>query len=636
MKANPLPITNIFAPRLRYCVPIFQRHYVWNLEDQWEPLWEDISAKAAARIQEREDVTPHYVGAVVLEARKQASVQNVPVYNVIDGQQRLVTFQIILAALRDFAMERESIPEVAALDRQLKNPDPELMEEPEVEVFKVWPTQHDRTLFSDIISLGSRNELVKKYSEYCIVKENRLRKIGFRPALLQAYFYFYDAISEFIEDEGDDSGLSTNVPNEKRLNVLYNSFMNDFRVVEIQLDTEDDAQVIFETLNARGTPLTAPDLLRNYIFMRAEENAENPNQLYEEYWTEFEDHFWAAITKQGRFNRTRLEFFVINFLTCKVKTEVNQSKIYPEYKSFIRHKKPYGSVAQELEDLVAYSKLYSLLVSPSGEGSDVAFAKALKAWDITTVYPLVIEILARCDDENERRKIFSHLQSYIVRRAVCNLTTKNYNKIFLQVLGNLDEAGFSCQALQDELMKFGGDSTVWPDNDRFQRAWRESEIYSRIPSSRIREILMRVEEYERNKFSEKVVIKSALTIEHVMPVNWEEHWPLSDGTVVDNDLFRQSRFYLYLESDVDPRFSEINQRETMYHTIGNLTLLTKPLNSSVSNGPYKKKRQAIIKQSALRLNRYFQDFEDWNEDAILKRSDHLFKSALKIWPYPSS
>ena len=315
MQTNPLSISNIFAPRARYCVPIFQRHYVWTKEDQWEPLWDDVIAKAAARIEGRGDVTPHYFGAVVFEARRQQSVQNVQVYTIIDGQQRLTTFQVFLSALRDVAAYNDNVPVTTALDRQLNNPDPELMEDAKVEVYKVWPTQHDREIFADIVSLGSREAIIQRYEKYCIGRENRLKKIGYIPPLLKAYFYFYDCISKFLEEEDED--FPTSVEKDKKMNILYGSFMNDFRIVEIQLSAEDDAQVIFETLNARSTPLTAPDLLRNYIFMRAEENNEVPTFLYEKYWGRYDDVFWEVRAKQGRLTRTRLEFFVINFLTAK-------------------------------------------------------------------------------------------------------------------------------------------------------------------------------------------------------------------------------------------------------------------------------------------------------------------------------
>ena len=115
--------------------------------------------------------------------------------------------------------------------------------------------------------------------------------------------------------------------------------------------------------------------------------------------------------------------------------------------------------------------------------------------------------------------------------------------------------------------------------------------------------------------TEKVQIERRLTIEHMMPVSWEKHWPI----IVENSAIQD--------------FDKLaDKRNEFIHRIGNLTLLTKELNPSVSNGPWLKKRDEILKHSALNLNRPFQNVPTWNEECIEKRSDALFDVAKKIWP----
>ena len=105
MKAGPVTIRQLLENRQRFCVPIYQRHYVWTRDKQWEPFWYDVRTKAIERLNGRERRFPHFMGAVVLEARGTASSRQVTSFQVVDGQQRLTTFQLYLAAARDYAKE---------------------------------------------------------------------------------------------------------------------------------------------------------------------------------------------------------------------------------------------------------------------------------------------------------------------------------------------------------------------------------------------------------------------------------------------------------------------------------------------------------------------------------------------------
>src|SRR6267154_2418233 len=106
MKANAVPLLAIFEKKLRLEVPLFQRQYVWSLEHQWEPLWEDISRKFSEYLEGRKDAPVHFLGAMVLD-QKQTPTTHVEKRQVIDGQQRLTTLQIFLSALRDFCREHD-------------------------------------------------------------------------------------------------------------------------------------------------------------------------------------------------------------------------------------------------------------------------------------------------------------------------------------------------------------------------------------------------------------------------------------------------------------------------------------------------------------------------------------------------
>ena len=137
MKAGPIEIGRLLQNRQRFCVPIYQRHYVWSRQKQWEPFWNDIRTKAIECLAGRERRFSHFMGAVVLEARGNYSASRVLSFQVVDGQQRLTTFQLFLAAARDYATSAGFTSTAEKINSYLLNDKPHLMDDPEVEIFKV-------------------------------------------------------------------------------------------------------------------------------------------------------------------------------------------------------------------------------------------------------------------------------------------------------------------------------------------------------------------------------------------------------------------------------------------------------------------------------------------------------------------
>jgi len=174
---------------------------------------------------------------------------------------------------------------------------------------------------------------------------------------------------------------------------------------------------------------------------------------------------------------------------------------------------------------------------------------------------------------------------------------------------------FSSQPIRNFLMGQTADTGRWPDDDEFRKSWMSMPFYKAIKRSKGRMILEALEIASYQRKTEKVEVERKLTIEHLMPVSWEKHWP-----IVMNATESQQ---------VD---GAADRRNEAIHRIGNLTLLTKELNPTVSNGPWLKKRDEILKHSALNLNRPFQNISTWDEAAIEQRSAALFEIAKKIWP----
>lgn len=662
MKAGPVTVRQLLENRQRFCVPIYQRHYVWTRHKQWEPFWNDIRTKAIERLNGRERRFSHFMGAVVLEARGAVSSRQVTSFQVVDGQQRLTTFQLYLAAARDYAKHAGFEDTVGLIEGYLFNEKEHLMEDPEVERFKVWPTKFDRILFQDIVTIG-RSELRKKYRIHFYKGRDQIYDYSTVPNLLGAYGYFFDCIKHAVESDDleddfaesidlhekeKDSASETEsspqkkdqnrVDMERRLDALWEALIEEFKVVEITLEEGDDAQVIFETLNERGEPLLAADLVRNNIFHRADARREDAEKLFEKHWKDFEDPFWSFMEKQGRYKKARIEFFLANFIAGKVAGEVTLSKLFSEYKAFIKIQASksqggYMTVEAELYDLGAYGKLYRRLLERDRNDPLGQFAKLLHPWDVTTVYPLVLRLWATEDlEDEEKNECLSILLTFIVRRAICGLTTKNYNKFFLSVLRHLEARGFSRDNLAMFLTAQSSESARLPTDSEFENAWLTAPMYGRrLTPLRIRTVLEAIEREKRQRFHETDQLNADLTVEHILPSEWEEHWPLSDGERPTSDETSQAMF---ASEENDTRIGQIVRRRRLLNTFGNLTVLTKPLNSSVSNGPYEAKRAALADHSLLVMNREITKEENWGEIQIEERGRTLFEVVRSKWPYP--
>jgi hypothetical protein len=290
MQANPRSLDALFNSQLRYVVPMFQRLYVWKEVPQWETLWEDVIEKAELQLAASSS-NAHYLGALIIEGVRPSSPREVKRFLVIDGQQRLTTLQLLFCAFRDFARYNEWRTLDRATTRYLENADPDVMEHPEEELLKVWPTTLNRAVFRAIITAGSRSAVE---AQYPLIRLRRKRRPEPRSNLVEAYLYFAGRIESWVIDAAARAGRSA----EQCAFALLQALQQDFSVVEISLAEGDDSQEIFYSLNSQGQPLSQSDLLRSLVFMRAEKEKLNRDALFDEYWGKFETDFWSSDVKR--------------------------------------------------------------------------------------------------------------------------------------------------------------------------------------------------------------------------------------------------------------------------------------------------------------------------------------------------
>jgi hypothetical protein len=619
MDVHKSSLLSVFDVKQRLEVPLFQRQYVWDEEQQWIPLWEDIERKFGDALTGRLDAPHHFLGAMVLD-QKQTPTGHVVVRQVIDGQQRLTTLQIFLAAYRDFCKQENCDALAEECEKFLFNTG--MMANADVDKFKVWPTQLDRAQFKDVVSSGSKEELLKRYP---VVRKPYARKPEPRPRMVEAYLFFFGQLSAFFLGEDEEAPLSAETELVVRVDECFQTLRNALMVVVIDLQKDDDPQVIFETLNARGAPLLPADLLKNYIFFRVSRANLNVEESYEKFWARFDDDFWRQEVKQGRLVRPRSDLFMQHFLASHQGRDIPIKHLFVEYRHWVETVKPFESISDELTALADQRDDFRRIVAPE-KGDDVyRLCSFLEAYDIRTAYPLLLALLEAKLGTDDWASVSSILESYLFRRSICNLNTKNYNRIFLSLTRSLRRDGFSPVRLRELLLEQTGDSGIWPDDAIFRHAWLHESQYGPQSNAKLVHAFSRLNETFLSKKTEKFSVDQPLSIEHVLPQSWQSNWLLPDGSK------GMSYDELTMAAPGDSRAAATLARMHVMHTLGNLTMLTAALNTAQSNLPWAQKKAELKVHSLLPINQMFDDFPEWNEAAINKRSELLFERALTIW-----
>jgi len=623
MQANPRSIDGLFNSQSRYVIPMFQRHYVWGENPQWSTLWEDIVEKAALRLK-KEKSNPHYLGALIVEGVKPTSAREVTRLLVIDGQQRLTTIQLLLCAFRDFTKSRDWISLERKANRYIENPDADVMEKPEEEVFKLWPTQLNREVFATIISAGSKDGVEKAYP---LVRLKYKRRPEPRSSLVEAYFYFYAQIEKWVRLESTASIRS----DEDCAFSFLQAIQQDFCVVEIALSDGDDSQEIFYSLNSQGTPLSQSDLLRSLIFMRAEKEQEDRDALFADFWGAFETAFWSTEVKRGGRTYTRLDLALRHFLTVKTGLLIDTRRVNEDYRRWIASSpSPYPSVRAELSDFTRYATAFQKLEASFVGAKSSEIGRVLQDFDVSTAIPLVLflELEAKLE-VSQLADCLGAIRSFIIRRAFTGEETKEYNKLFVEVVGALSgrEGAMVYTALLAKLHAGGGTTRVWPTDAQVIEQAVTAPIYDRLRVPAMRIILESLELSLRGKKSEDSEIQPNLQIEHIMPRTWATHWSLNGETI---QPFHASYPYM-LPGGQEDLAEAIRARNITLNSLGNLTLLNQYLNPAASNGSFGLKCEEY-RHSVMRLNRYFDGRTVWDESAIRKRGRILGETLCQIWP----
>lgn len=597
----------IFNMPQRLLVPLFQRPYVWNEELQWEPLWRDLQ-NVATRYLENPNVSqqPHFLGAVVFQ-QLQNPIGDLQQRTVIDGQQRLTTLQIMFDAIHAELVAIGAESPAARLEPLVENGKPFWKDSNPEDRFKVWPTNKDRPAFNEV--MGAKHPI--NYSSL----------VHSDSKLVQAHKFFSRKTEAWLAEAGPDK-----IPG--RASALEKSAREFLQIVVIDLGAQENAQEIFETLNARGAVLTAADLIKNFIFQRLLEQGTDVEKAYDKHWKMFESSFWEQEVSYGRVKYQRSSLFINHWLVAKTGEDVLAREVFSRFKSYADFESK-KTMLELLEQICTSAKVYASIYELGDEREKdldrtALFAYRLKVLELDVVRPLFLYLVDPDEgkiSKAELEKCFEIIESWLVRRMLVRVTGKRYNKLVPEIIKEVrkDRAN-SAEILENYFKNQLVDSAYWPDDEEVRRELQNLEFYRKIYRSRVRMVFEALEDYARGWKDGKSssagvrIRRASYSIEHLMPQSWQSNWPLPSG------------------------ITEL-ERDRLVQTLGNLTLLSSKLNSSVSNGPWLGevgKRAALNEKDVLLLNNKVQDAgkDGWSEEMIRNRTEELTAMILDIWKVP--
>ncbi len=401
------------------------------------------------------------------------------------------------------------------------------------------------------------------------------------------------------------------------------------QMVVIDLAADENAQEIFETLNARGAPLTAADLIKNFVFQRLQETGADVEDAYERHWKDFETAFWEAELNVGRLRYARSSIFLNHWLVAKTGEEVVAREVFTRFKSFATFDadKDMVSLLQEVDRAARvyrdFTERSSALTGPIDRLGMFGYRTGVLESEV--IKPLVLHLLDPEEPsvpDEQLAKALDVTESWMVRRMLVRATTKAYNQVVAELITQLrkGDRGSAGDIVETYFAGQTSASRYWPDNDEVREELKTLQAYRRLGRGRLRMVLEAMEDHLRGWRDDKVglggerVARGKLHIEHVMPRKWELHWPLPTGLPPD-------------------------ERDRLIHTVGNLTLLTGRLNGKVSNGPWlgaDGKRYGLEAHDVLMLNRELLKGSEpaWTDADIRNRSEVLAALIIEIWPVP--
>lgn len=470
MKATEARFLDFIKKSPQFVIPIYQRTYSWT-EKECRQLWEDILRTGC-----NDAVSAHFVGSIVYIEKGLYQVTSQSPLLVIDGQQRLTTMALLIAALvkaLDNLPEGNREPVDGFSPRKLLNYYLINPEEEGERHYKLLLSQTDR---DSLIALVAGGERPKEYS----------RRIMENHELFETWI---------AGCKGDFAVLCKGIAK--------------LVVVDIALSRDqDNPQLIFESMNSTGRELTQADLIRNFILM----GLETPLQtgLYEKYWRPMERDFGQEAYS------THFDGFMRHYLTVKTGEIPRLDAVYDAFKAHARSPKVAGAGVESLvADIRDFARYFCAMALGAEPDRDLKFAfQDLRELKVEVAYPFLLElyhdyaghILSKQDLAATVRLV----EAYVFRRAICNIPTNSLNKTFATFTKVLKKDRY-LESVQAHLLLLPS-YRRFPNDEEFKRELQVRDLYNFRSRSYW---LRRLENHGRK---ERVEV-AEYTIEHILPQN---------------------------------------------------------------------------------------------------------------------
>ena len=465
MKAVESNLLKFLQQPKQFIIPIYQRTYSWE-KPQCQQLWRDI-----LRVGKDAVAAGHFIGSVVYIAKGIYVTSSVPQLLVIDGQQRLTTLSLLLAAVAQAIACRGTDEGITAK---------------KIENYYLFNTEEEGDLqYKLLLTRTDKLTLTR------LVEGKDLPDSGISPRVVDTHRYFTDQIARLTDAD---------------LRALW-AGIEKLIIVDISLDREyDNPQLIFESLNATALKLTESDLIRNYVLMDL--SPEDQAVLYEEHWSPIE---------AGFANSNWFDWFVRDYLTVKTGAIPNVRDIYATFKGHVQGGGVEGK-AIPASDVVAemhrYARYFVRLTQEDKEPDpDLRAALAdLRTLEVNVARPYLLRLYEDYDkglmDKKTMLAALRVVESYVFRRSVCGIATNTLNKTFAGLDREVAKNDYlnslyAALLLKDSYRRF-------PDDEEFKREITVKDVYN----FRTRNYMLANLENEGRK---EPVAVAAYTIEHILP-----------------------------------------------------------------------------------------------------------------------
>ena len=567
-----------FPSRKQYVVPSYQRNYVWTKRNHWEPLWEDVKELTYQVVAAEETPQPHFLGAII--TKEIGTVGFINRWWVVDGQQRLTTLQILIAAARAAFAERRLDQSAGILSDLLANAARDINDESDK--YKIKHKSSDYAGFAAIINAALSSSLGD-------TGESRLDN---------CYAYFLSTVKKWLNSCATDQ-LNGHA------GALTRAILNHLQVVDIRLDDKENSHAIFEALNARGEPLTEWEKTKNYILSVAvtvREDDGDGDRTYREHLELYDaEPYWNETVRVPRFSGKRIDLFLFYFAQLelpRLRREVSgdpnvrplqRNRLYREFRYIGEHRyrRDETEFLAMLERLACYADIYRK-IDQRTSFSDYA-QKVMRRRNVLalgSLVPVLMELVAKLGVGNELDAALRIVDSYLMRRVALKAHYSGFDDVafgHVQALRHTPKDRIY-SVLIEQLHKSSGPYR-WPSDDEISLHLLTANMYHGISSVRLRLLLAGIAEHmhgENTLNTGEFALKPSLTVEHIAPQDWERHWhqDLGFGNS-EEDRIRLNR---------------------LIHRIGNLTLVTEATNPRLGNRSWGHKVE-LLQQDNLEMNR---------------------------------